>query len=711
MSDLCQRCLKIKHRLFCIDCDNLKYYCKKCDTIVHSLINKKFHNRKLTYETNQNYEDKSEKENKEVNETKLSSTIVNIKEKNSNSINNISEEKRINANYNKRIYSIEYINELKNIYNEEKEVLNFKIDGLVEFNKKIQLELEKVKSDYSNELKILSKSNADLNSINWKLEQKVNFLNNELVSYKKEFENQSILYRNEKEKEKSQEMEIIFLKEKLERTERKLESSHISHQKDINMKIDEVNILKSDKLEMKREIEALNNIVLELKTMKDNNNDLKEKEKELLTENSILKTKTENMLKENISLLKIVEESKLKNNDYEKDINILKNNIDSITEKYNKLNLENQKIIKDFSISKEKLLMENQRIVEDRDKKFLLDKDQINNLNNELLRYRKEIDVMVEKNTSDSINYKNELDKIRKYNKIEVDTIKSEIQLIKNRYSLLDEKSCSSAETTKDIKIIISPRRFCDSELFISQNYDFQIVELEIKTDNKEDIISIRTKYDIIIQELLEELNAKIMVIDEFQVTTRNNLILLNEYEKEINELKEIFIVLCDKLKLYQLSYKKFDILIPEHSNRFNIFNDKYASNADLTRKLKNEYSIIISNLQNNIKNLEKEKIILENELEKSEKIISNYLICHEIDIDILNNDDNNKKNINDQFVILFSKETTFEIIHFNNYHECNTLLLESREISNYEKIIKELKLMNGKLIFENEKLKSLFEK
>ena len=163
----CERCKSSLATIFCEECKPFQYFCDQCDTAVHNIISRKNHNREnlslIDYYSNQNTNNKNinknnkynyniyNEENKEMinnNENIDNVNIINSYKTPQNfSFRNINDNyiKIQNDEFIKKIYSKEYINELNNLHEKEKDELLNKISTL-------QNTINRIKSSLNDEI-------------------------------------------------------------------------------------------------------------------------------------------------------------------------------------------------------------------------------------------------------------------------------------------------------------------------------------------------------------------------------------------------------------------------------------------------------------------------------------------------------------------------------------------------------------------------------
>ena len=154
---LCNRCRVKKGEYFCNECNPFNIFCSNCDTFIHSLPSKRNHQRelipqKIIYnETNQNestlpFSNRSIQSNLNSNSQFISQNPTYIYENNLNNLNNKND-------------SNEYINDIKKVYEGEKEEL---------YNKNfiLQKQLNDTQKKYESQISDLKNTINELNAKN-----------------------------------------------------------------------------------------------------------------------------------------------------------------------------------------------------------------------------------------------------------------------------------------------------------------------------------------------------------------------------------------------------------------------------------------------------------------------------------------------------------------------------------------------------------------
>lgn len=177
----CERCKINSIDFICIDCKPINFFCTKCDSIVHTLPSKKQHKRE--YYENKNkirIQDQQIEQNQQEN---------NFNVENKNYYSNEHEESILlssGSGYINRtkIYTREYVNELKNIFEKEKQELIFK-------NSSLQNNLDRLKNSFGEQVLNLHKQVDDVNlksSFNLKMLEGENYLKYQIILNEKDNE-------------------------------------------------------------------------------------------------------------------------------------------------------------------------------------------------------------------------------------------------------------------------------------------------------------------------------------------------------------------------------------------------------------------------------------------------------------------------------------------------------------------------------------------
>ena len=122
---ICERCKSENAVFYCEECSPFHNFCKRCDSIIHSLSIKINHQRKNLInipESNSNIKYISNDLN-----SNISNNVNNLNlNNNNNSCENI-----INQNNElNQLYTNEYVTELKKLFDQEKNELKYKINSL-----------------------------------------------------------------------------------------------------------------------------------------------------------------------------------------------------------------------------------------------------------------------------------------------------------------------------------------------------------------------------------------------------------------------------------------------------------------------------------------------------------------------------------------------------------------------------------------------------
>lgn len=445
----CQRCIRQSVQFLCESCQPLNLFCCSCDEFVHSLISKSDHRRRRVDERNEKEEgdrreikDENEKEMREemcdessrevsrINNKRIETNdeLIEVETKietendkrNSNSSYNSSNEENPNQ-IKKKSYSQEYIEELKGIYEKEKENLKMKNDHLLEKTNSLKVLFD------SQVLELQNENEQKLRKIK-ELEEEVSKLNDIISKIDKEKERKTI---------ENEEISVV------------LSSINMEYDKKINYLIEEFNKEKlyfQSKLDYERK----------------ENNELKEINSKIKYDNE--------------GLVKLINEYEYKNQEYNKITNVngmLKNKLDEYTELIKLYEQESKKIIsinEDFSkeihIKNDKihkLLDENQYLKQFEEEAERMRKEikQINKdfseierqfeemsiENEELKEYKSRYEKIVEKNKKDE-SFKSQYDKQVK----EIEKLKYKINILsdENENLKLEVKELISKVRSKE---------------------------------------------------------------------------------------------------------------------------------------------------------------------------------------------------------------------------------------------------------------------
>jgi hypothetical protein len=163
----CERCKINEVNFMCIDCKPINFFCTKCDSIVHTLPSKKQHKREFY--------------DKDVNKIPINDKQPKVIDYNSEPESNLPKSVYYNST---KVYTREYVNELKNIFEKEKQELIFK-------NSSLQNNLDRLKNSFGEQVLNLHKHVDDVNlksNFNMKMLEGENYLKYQFILNEKDTE-------------------------------------------------------------------------------------------------------------------------------------------------------------------------------------------------------------------------------------------------------------------------------------------------------------------------------------------------------------------------------------------------------------------------------------------------------------------------------------------------------------------------------------------
>jgi hypothetical protein len=196
----CSRC-KIKEADFkCELCSPFYYFCASCDGYVHSMNTKRLHDRKIlekfTPPVREDFYSTSTKYQTYSNRTTNLDTVSKLRENYLNDIKNIYDQER--EDLNNKIFNLEKqidiiksnsndtIINLQNELNDTNKKFSLQIKMMQEDN---ELTIRKILSDKENEIRTLFNKNRELENSNNDLLGQVNLYQNEIYQIKNNFSN------------------------------------------------------------------------------------------------------------------------------------------------------------------------------------------------------------------------------------------------------------------------------------------------------------------------------------------------------------------------------------------------------------------------------------------------------------------------------------------------------------------------------------------
>ena len=380
----CERCKNSLSTTFCEECKPFQYFCDQCDTAVHELISRKNHHREnlssIDYYTNKNSNIKKTYLNNST-QYDMNNNIINysISKTLPTLLNNEINDKNKLVEINQKIYSKEYIDELNNLHQKEKDELIDKINSMQNSLNKIKLsindEISKIKFT---QLTTEKEYNDKIDKIKFKYETKIKSIENETEFKNKEISNLNQIILEQKK-----------LNEELVSSIEQLKLNYENLQNDYKLLIKENNLIQKIS---KQENESLNTKLTETINSYD-------KYKELMNEkiNELKKENEQNLekikLKQDVEIneIKILHQNNIKN-----ELDVLEYNLSDKYEKIINEITEENNILKQDNIS----LLDRINVIE----------NQIEQNKNEALIYVKELEdknkkIEILNQNLDKINY------------------------------------------------------------------------------------------------------------------------------------------------------------------------------------------------------------------------------------------------------------------------------------------------------------------
>ena len=400
--NLCERCKNSEISITCEECSPFHYFCKKCDGIIHQLPSRLNHNRQNIYDNISNkllfkcsYNNKSTQDfliKQKLSEEKMNNLINDVNKEiakenefenkkdnylnynnsqniqndeiqdyneytNNESINNnkIDAEQIIPGNINnieyleipetfkeegyKKTFTKEYILELQNIHQKEKNELLFKISSL-------ENTLERIKNAFNQQMKNVQKEQTNNEKI---LVSKVNQIKNEYNLKIKNLENEKDLQINLLEKQIANEMET---KNELSKSLEKMQKDYNILQNNSANNIDEINhelnLIKNEYDDFREETDK---IIDKLKNEYENKiKNIKEENEKQYTEINIKhKMELDNINNNNNSKYEnIIEDLKSENSKLKQDNIILIEKLNELENYLEKVHIEYNKTSNDY---------------------------------------------------------------------------------------------------------------------------------------------------------------------------------------------------------------------------------------------------------------------------------------------------------------------------------------------------------------------------
>ena len=520
----CERCKNNQSTLFCEQCKPFHYYCNQCDTSVHSLPSRINHQRtainKGTFVKNLFFTPKNIQPNtltlnyNNIN-NKNNDNVENIKTK-YNNINNLNTylnepflQKTPNASvlnysyafmYNKngtaigigaddckKVYSKDYVNELKIMHDQEKEELKFKITTLENTINRIKSsfneQIEKVKftqvtteKECNDKIELIKKEyELKIESIEKEKEYKdnqISNLNEQILEQKKIYEKKYNSFNELKNNYNNLENEHKLLNKEYNTLENKSKKEYETINQKLIETIKSYEQYKQQKeLDMRKLIDENNKKIndiqqqnnLQIKEIELNHKDTSKNELDNLTTfltdkyEKIIKEITNennNLKKDNailIEKMKISEEKNKKENDLnDKNINLLKNENDEKNKKIKETQKNFDEIVYKNKELENSVLDLKKQIEEYKQKLNNKNKD-ISNLNEQILILNNEIKSI--KSTNDVITDKfKKLQEENKKLKVDLDAVDIECNNKLKNYKFIEERNIMLESENEKLK-------------------------------------------------------------------------------------------------------------------------------------------------------------------------------------------------------------------------------------------------------------------
>ena len=394
-NNLCERCKNAKIMLTCEECSPFHNFCQKCDGIIHQLPSRMNHIRQNIYqninsqmlfkcnynnspspnmlikqkiteekinnlindvnneiskepeleqenniEENLNIYDTQNIQNEEINDYNNNTNIPQVLSENINEIDLIKiPNESLDEKY-KKTFTKEYILELQNIHQKEKNELLFKISSL-------ENTLERIKISFNDQLKSLQKeqSKNDKNYVT-KINQIKSGLNLKYKNMENEKDLQISLLKEELDKETKEKNELLQELEKLKNEYKILQNNSAINIDEIN---NELNLIKNEYDEFRQETDK---IIDKLKTEYENKiHSIKEENENQKTDMNIKHKLELDNINTTISSKyeQTMQELKKENSQLKQDNAILIEKINEIENYLEKMNIEYNKASNEYN--------------------------------------------------------------------------------------------------------------------------------------------------------------------------------------------------------------------------------------------------------------------------------------------------------------------------------------------------------------------------
>ena len=381
-------------------------------------------------------------------------------------------------------------------------------------------EIEKMKKEFeikeinSNNLmekyKILEKQYETSNNDNNELKKKIEYLENEIKSYKEKLSNQNDIINQNDNFNK----QINSLKEQLNKKDNEITNIQLNNKNEINRLKSENSSLEIEKKEVEKKLSLLNNEFNQKQNKEAHIKSLQSKEREIEKNIKDLAEKEKNSKGLNEKITNMIK----KNEELENNHSVLESKNKKLIEeiKRNEAQLTNQKDL----INLNKQLNDSNQELKQKNKQLENIKS-VNNIEIEKLKNEKETLIKKKIDKDKELNkVKSEFEKIKK-NKIELMTLINKEQEINKKMKELDEKEKKSLmlkEKNKNLE---------------KENLELEINKTNLKKQNDKLLKDIKQLEAQIVskKDILEKMNENQMKITQMQ-NNMNNININNQNQQ-----------------------------------------------------------------------------------------------------------------------------------------------------------------------------------
>ena len=327
--------------------------------------------------------------------------------------------------------------------------------------------------------------------------------------------------------------------------------------------------------------------------------------------------------------------------------------------------------------------------------------------------------------------FKNEIENLNENHNKEIESLKNNISLLKQRDDLLNNFEKNYIKISEHEKIINDlvkekkeklEKEYNDKKKYIEEEYKEKLIKMENEKKMEYEFLTENIKNSLIKEQnynnelknkiLLAENknNSFILEIKNYQDEITKNKTILNNMDKEINDIKEKYNL---KLKDYEQILNEKNNLIKQiadfkgkeiNNNQNELSLKKEINNSNLLKNKISELNNIINELNEKIKSLEKKnlehKINLENNTNSNVRLLNCIKNAKKIINNIKNEfikNFNNLKTKNDETIILLISK----IKNYENNYQIKLIEIEKK----YQKHLSEQMRLNNKLERENKDL------